>query len=849
MDGQFDKTALNSSWIFKMAWRDSRRNRSRLLLFISSIILGIAALVAIYSFGESLKKDIDKQAAALLGADLAISSNKPASAEAQKLLDSLGDSRSQQRSFASMIYFPKSKGTRLVQIKALEGDFPYYGSLETIPEKAGVEFKKGQTAIVDKTLMLQFNAAVGDSIKVGEVTFKIAGILQKAPGQTGISASVAPVVYIPFQYLEKTKLLKKGSRINYQYYYKFNDAEKVEKLAQKLEPRFEKADLDFQTVAGQKRDTGKSFEDLTQFLSLVGFVALLLGCIGVASAIHIYVREKLGTIAILRCLGVKASQAFLIYLIQIVGIGFIGSVIGAILGSILQQFLPFILQDLLPFKISSAISWISILQGIGLGIIISVLFALLPLISVRNISPLNTLRISYQETSVFKDPVKWLIYFLIVSFVIVFSYFQLYNWKEAFFFTFGVAFAFLLLTATASLLIWLTRRFFPSSWSYLWRQGLANLFRPNNQTLILIVSIGLGTLFIGTLYQVQNILINRVTMSSSSNQPNMILFDIQSGQKADVANIARKQGLPVISEVPIITMRIEEINGYTAADLKKDSTIKISRRAFSSELRVTYRDYLSDSEIITKGKWTGSSDASGPIYVSLEEEYARRIHVEIGDKITFNVQGALIPTVVGSFRQVDWSRVQTNFRLIFPTGVLEEAPQFHVLTTRVPNSEASAKFQRQIVVNFPNISIIDLDLVLSVIDDIMTKIGFIIKFMAGFSILTGLVVLIASVLISKYQRIQESILLRTLGGSKKQILIITALEYFFLGIFASAIGIILSLAGSWALAVYSFKTTFIPALLPMLVLLLLVSGLTVIIGLLNSRGILSRPPLEVLRGE
>ncbi|MBC8053366.1 MAG: ABC transporter permease [Sphingobacteriaceae bacterium] len=832
-----------------MAWRDSRRSRSRLFLFVSSIILGIAALVAIYSFGDSLKRDIDTQAASLLGADLSISSNKPVSAEMQGLLDSLGDSRSQQRSFASMVYFPKSQGTRLVQIKALEGDFPYYGSLETVPAKAGTDFKKARDVIVDKTLMLQFNAAVGDSLKVGEITFKIAGILQKAPGQTGISASVAPVVYIPFRYLEQTGLLKKGSRINYQYFYKFNDPDGVEKLVKRLEPRLEKADLNHQTVAEQKRDTGRSFEDLTQFLSLVGFVALLLGCIGVASAIHIYIREKLSTIAILRCLGVKASQAFLIYLIQIVGIGFIGSLIGAVLGTLIQQVLPFVLQDILPVEISVIVSWRAILQGIVLGVIISVLFAMLPLVSVRNISPLNTLRISYHETSVFKDPLKWLVYVLILGFVIGFSYLQLNSWREAVFFTVAVIVAFLILTGTAALLIWLVRRFFPSSWSYLWRQGLANLFRPNNQTLILIVSIGLGTAFISTLFLVQDILLNRVELSASGNQPNMVLFDIQSTQKEKVAALTRQQALPVISEVPIVTMRIEEVNGFTAADVKKDSTIKVSRRAFNSELRVTYRDTLSASERITQGKWIGKVTPDGVINVSLEEGYAKRIHVKIGDKITFNVQGALIPTVVSSFREVDWNRIQTNFRLVFPSGVLEDAPQFYVLMTRVANGQQSAKFQQAVVQAFPNISVIDLELVLNVLDEILSKIGFVIQFMAAFSIVTGLVVLVASVLISKYQRIQESVLLRTLGGSKRQILIITALEYLFLGAFAAATGIILSIGGSWALAKYNFKTSFSPDVLPLVILFFLISLLTVIIGLLNSRGILNRPPLEVLRGD
>jgi putative ABC transport system permease protein len=213
------------------------------------------------------------------------------------------------------------------------------------------------------------------------------------------------------------------------------------------------------------------------------------------------------------------------------------------------------------------------------------------------------------------------------------------------------------------------------------------------------------------------------------------------------------------------------------------------------------------------------------------------------------VQGALIPTIVGSFREVDWNRIQTNFLIVFPKGVLEDAPQFHVLLTRVQSPQASARFQQAMVRQFPNVSIIDLGLVLNVLDEILDKIGFVIRFMAGFSILTGLVVLIASVLISKYQRMQESVLLRTLGASRKQILTITALEYFFLGALAAATGIVLSLAASWALAHYTFETTFSPQLWPVMVIFLLVCLLTVIVGLANSRGVLSKPPLEILRQE
>ncbi len=845
------KGNLNLPWLFKMALRDSRRNRSRLFLFISSIILGIAALVAIYSFEDNLKQDIDNQAKTLLGADLVIETNKPVKPESIPMLESLGSRRSEERSFASMILFPKNNGTRLVNVKALQGDYPYYGAIETSPTTAGKSFRKSQEALVDQTLMLQFNASLGDPIKIGETTFKIAGILNKAPGQTGFSSSVAPAVYIPLKYLESTGLSQKGSRITTNYYYQFEDGTNVTRLAKRMEPELEKAELDYETIESRKENTGRSFEDLSRFLALVGFVALLLGCLGVASAIHIYIREKINTIAILRCLGVSSRQAFIIYLIQIVGIGFAGSVLGALLGAAIQQFLPLVLQDFLPVEITVNISWWAIVQGIALGVVISMLFALLPLISVRNISPLNTLRLSFEETHLFKDPLKWLVYLLIVLFVFVFTFLQIGGWQQSIYFTLGVLFSFLVLAGMAAALISMARRFLPSSWSYLWRQGFANLFRPNNQTLILVVSIGLGTAFICTLFFVQDILINRVTLSSSGNQPNMVLFDIQSAQKDSVGELTKKMGLPLIQQVPIVTMRLEAVNGRRASmlDDRRRNPDEISKRAFEREYRVTYRDSLTTSEKITEGIWRGEVKPNGPIYVSLEEGFAERINVEIGDKLVFNVQGAIVNTEVGSFRQVDWNRIQTNFLLIFPTGVLEDAPQFHVLITRVPGNAESAKFQQAVVKRFPNISIIDLGLVLSVLDEILSKIGFVIQFMAAFSIITGLVVLVASVLISKFQRIRESVLLRTLGASRKQILVITAMEYFFLGSLAAATGIILSLGSSWALARFSFESEFRPEALPVILLFLFITMLTVAIGLFNSRGILNRPPLEVLRNE
>ncbi|RZK54108.1 MAG: ABC transporter permease, partial [Pedobacter sp.] len=220
---QSENTKLSTAWLFKMAWRDSRKNRSRLLLFISSIVLGIAALVAVYSFKDNLQRDIDNQAKELTGADLIIESRKAITPKRQLMLDSLGEERSKEKSFASMVYFVKSGGNRLIQIKALEGNYPYYGNIETQPASAAKTFQQGKDALVDQTLLLQYDAKVGDSVKVGEVTFKIAGSLIKAPGQTGISTTVAPIVYIPLKYLEETELLKVGSRVNYKFFYRFSN--------------------------------------------------------------------------------------------------------------------------------------------------------------------------------------------------------------------------------------------------------------------------------------------------------------------------------------------------------------------------------------------------------------------------------------------------------------------------------------------------------------------------------------------------------------------------------------------------------------------------------------------------
>ncbi len=833
-----------------MAWRDTRRNRGRLLLFISSIIVGIAALVAINSFSENLQKDINREARSLLGADLQLESTQPMPDSLREVIDSLEGEQASSVNFVSMAYFPKSNATRLAYIRAMAGDYPFYGQVLTEPAEAYQSFRSGPQALVDKTMMLQFDLQVGDSIRVGEVSFLIAGQLNSSPGRAGITSSVAPLVMIPIDWLEKTGLVQRGSRIEYQYFYKLPEGFDTDTWVDTHELALKAADTRAETVGERKRSLSRAFGNLNTFLNLVGFIALLLGCIGVASAVNIYVKDKLSTVAVLRCLGASGRQAFLIYLLQITAMGLVGALIGAIAGTLLQLVLPLVLDDFLPVSnVSRDISWIAIIQGVVTGLGIAILFALVPLLGIRKVSPLRALRAEVEQQSSGFDPLQLGVYALIFLLVMGFTFFQTGGGIEAITFPSALAAAFLLLAGIAQLIRWSVRRFFPSHLSYIWRQSLANLYRPNNQTLMLMVSIGLGTALLTTLFFTRDLLLDQVRISGSGNRPNMILFDIQSSQKEGVAQLTSANDLPLIQQVPIVTMRLESIDGIDKITHLQDTTTEVRDWPYNREYRVTYRDTLIDSETIVQGEWHGDKPDDGTIYVSLADNIAKAMQAEPGTKLVFNVQGTPIETVVSSIREVDFNRVQTNFMVVFPTGVLEQAPQFHVVVTRTESEAQSATFQRKLVQQFPNVSVIDLTQILRSVDEVLGKVSFVIRFMALFSILTGILVLISSVSLSKYQRIRESVLLRTLGASRRQILWINALEYLLLGSLATFTGLILAIGGTWLLAVFQLEIPYTPNLWPILIIFILITGLTVLIGLFNSREVVNLPPLEVLRKE
>lgn len=832
-------------WPFKMAWRDGKASKKKLVLFMASIILGIAAVVSIQSFGENLKANIAMQSKSLMGADFKIDSNNPPNDEVVKIMDSLGGIKAREISFASMAAFPRTGATKLVDVRGIEGGFPFYGTIETDPISAAKTYQRNGGALVDATVMLQLGLKPGDSIKIGNSMLPVAGALKSVPGSNAIFSSIAPPVVIPYRFIAETGLIQTGSRINYDFYFKAPDMD-LKRLENTVGKRmdFLEADLDTHTATSDR--LGRRYGNFGKFLNLVAFIALLLGCVGIASAINIYIKEKLRAVAVLKCIGATRKQTFFIYLIQIAAMGLLGGILGTVGGLLLQQLFPIVLGDLLPVDVQIIYSPQIILMGILLGILMSVLFALYPLMGTLYVSPLQALRI--QSSSGTKSrKMATLVVLAILLFVLFFSFWILKDWKYSLAFIGGIIVTFAMLSGVAKLFMITVKKFFPHTWGFPARQSLLNLFRPQNQTLTLVLAIGVGTFLISTLYFTKDILQAQATLDDQSESPNIILLDIQNDQKEEVANTIKSQQLSLVNSVPIVTMRVNSINGVPANTIKKDTTSQIQRWILNHEFRVTYRDSLMASEKLQEGKWTPQFTGNDSIPISVSNNFARDAKVGLGDKISFNVQGVLLNTFVGSIRTVDWSRMQMNFTVVFPKGVLDKAPQFTVMATNVPNEDASARLQQELVKKFPNVSIIDLRQVLTEIKNILGQIDWLISFMAFFSILTGLVVLLGAVRTSKYQRIKESVLLRTLGAKSRQIFKILALEYFFMGMLGALSGILLSLIASLLLGLLLFDTPFIPSWIPFLVLLPGIVILVLIIGLSNSISVIKSPPLEVLR--
>ena len=839
-----------------MAAREVRAAPRRLLPLAGSVAIGVAALVAIDSFTDNVRDSVRSQAQSLLGADLVLSGRRSFSGRAEAVLDTLaagGAGLARVTSFSGMALVPRTTGTRLVQVEAVEAGYPYYGQIVTDPASAWGELQTGRRTIVEPSLLSALNARVGDTLLLGEARFEISGTVVSAPGNTGFRAAFGPRIFIPAAHLAETRLLGFGSRAEYEAYVRLPPGKSPQALADRYRKDLRTERVNIRTVAEDQNNLNDSLTRLTRYLGLVALVALLLGGIGVSSAVVVFIRQRWETVAVLRCLGASARLVLGVYVLEAVVMGLVGSAIGAMGGVIAQRVLPRLLAGLLPVDVQPQISWPSTMLGVGVGVLVSFLFAAIPLLAIRRIAPLAALRRPYEaEAAATRRFDLWRVtaMLLLAAAMLALAAMQAGSWKQGAVFSSGIAAALLVLWGAAWCLAAAARKWSPSRWPYVWRQGVANLQRPSNQTTTVVLAIGFGAFLLGTILLVQANLLRTLRITGGPARPNLVLFDIQPDQRAPIDGMLSSTGLDATGPVPIVPMRIQSVKGRSVtallADTAKDAADSPNTWPFRHEYRSTYRDTLVSSERLVAGRWW-KGRAAGEI--SIESGVARELGVGVGDSIVWDVQGVLLPTRITSLRDVEWARFEPNFFVVFAPGVLEKAPQSLVILTRIESAADRGVFQRRVAERFPNVTTLDLSSLQQTLESLIARVVLAIRFMALFTLGTGALVLVGALATSRFQRIREGALLRTLGATSSQVFRIVLAEYLSLGLMASAAAVVLAVVAAWAIAHFLFDGDFVPALTPLAGLVIAVTGLTVAVGLINSRDVLRRPPLEVLRAE
>jgi len=846
-------------FVLRMAAREIRAAPRRLLLLTASIAIGVAALVAIGSFTDNLRDSVRGQARALLGADFALSSRRVFPRAAETVLDTIaahGGTVARLTSFSGMAYVPRTSGTRLVQVAAVEGGYPFYGEIRTDPAAAWPELGRGGRVVVDPSLLTALSARVGDTLALGEARFVISGGIVSAPGNVGIRTAFGPRIYIAARDLPETRLLGFGARAEYEAFVRLAPGVSPQELAERYRPALLPERVRVRTVAEDQANLNDALGRLTGYLGLVGLIALLLGGIGVSSGVVVFIRQRLDTIAVLRCLGASAGRVLAIYATEAAAMGLAGSALGAAAGVLAQRLLPRLLAGLLPVDVQPVVSPAAVALGLGMGLWVALIFALIPLLAVRRVPPLAALRRDVEpEGRRWLDPRRLAAGAALAISVVILAQLQVGSWRKGAAFSAGVAVALLVLWGAAWLLIRAARRWLPAQWPYVWRQGLANLHRPANQTATVVLAIGFGAFLLGTLFLVQHNLLRTLRITGGPARPNLVLFDIQPDQVPVVDRVLVDGGYRVVGPVPIVPMRIQSIKGRPAMAAPADTLDAPDERApgrrdnwaIRREYRSTYRDSLVASERLLEGRWW--TRAAGPTQISVEREVATELGLGIGDEVVWDIQGVPLATRVASIREVDWARFEPNFFVVFAPGALESAPQTYVTLTRVETAAARGALQRRIAERLPNVTSVDLSSVQETLERLIDRVVLAIRFMALFTLGTGTLVLVGALATSRFQRIREGALLRTLGATRGQLFLIVLSEYLSLGLMAAVVALALAGVAGWALARYVFDGSFTLPVGPFAGIGAAVVLLTVAVGLANSREVLRRPPLEVLRAE
>lgn len=841
------------------ARREGRAAPRRLALLAATVALGVAALTAINGFTANLRQSIRDQSRALLGADIRLSSSRRFSATADSILAAAaaGGAVARTVSFDAMAYAPAAHATRLVDVEAVGPGWPFYGTVRTDPAAAWTRLGTGHVVIVDPSLFASLGVKAGDSISIGNTRFEVAGSAVEVPGEVTALSAFAPSVYIPVGDAEATGLLGFGARLSYEAYIRLPATAEVKAAANGIRAPLRTLSISVRTASDDERDLNDSLTKLARYLGLVALAALLLGGIGIASASRELIARRIESIAVLRCLGAPAGTVLLAYLLEAGGIGLAGGVIGVAGGTALQLSVPSLLRGMIPVNVQVAADPATMALGIGLGVWVTVVFALGPLLAIRWVPPLAALRRDVEDLVLPRDAWRWVARLLLAGSVLLLAALQVRSLIVAAGFSVALAVAAGLLALVAAGLVRLAR-LAPSRLPYTWRQGLANLHRPANQTASVILALGFGAFVLLTLFLTERSLLARFAIDTRPDRPDLVFFDIQPDQVEGVRQILTAGGATPGSFTPIVPMRIRALKGRPVTAIAADTSRRTAGSgprpgswALRREYRSTWRDTATASERVTDGRWwhLGEGRQGGAVPISVEEGLAGTLGVTIGDTITWDVQGAEVTTRVANLRHVEWTRFEPNFFVVFPAGPLDQAPQTLVALTRGNSPTTRAALQAAVVARYPNISAIDASVLAESLARLVSRIALAVRFMALFSLAAGATVLISAVAASRRQRRREGVLLKTLGATRAQVMRIAVVEYAALGLLAAVAASGLAIAGAALLAKSRFE---LPLVVPGGALALVAAGLaalSVIVGLWTGREVFSGTALEELRGE
>jgi len=853
-------------FVVTMAMREIRASWQRLLFFFICIAIGVGSIVALRSLIQSVRVALAGEARTLLGGDLVVSTNRPWS---PVVLDRLAAEqragritlRSETVEIPTMVRSADTAraAARMVELRAIGPEFPLYGTLVLQDGTYSHALVAGGGALVRPELLAQFELAVGDRIQIGSRTFDIRGVIVTEPGRRIGAFTLGPRVIIDRADLVSTGLLAFGSRVSYQQLLRAPD-EVSEQLAFDLRQLF--AD-EFVNVRWYRRTEDQMGENLTRaenYLSLVGLVVLILGGIGVSSVTRVFVQQKVRSIAILKCVGSTSAQMLAVYMTQVVLLGIGGSVLGVALAGGVLAAVPAFVGDLATvLKVDVGLTPSAVVQGLAIGLLVSLLFSLVPLLEVRHVKPSLLLRQDVPRPARF-DWLKWGVTAAVAAALVAVASWQAGSVEVGLLLSAGfVATAVVLHLAGAALV----RAVQPlrNSRSFALRHAVLHIARPGNQTRVILLAVGLGAFFILGVRSLQTNLLRDFAVQAGPNAPDMFLIDIQQDQRDALAAFLDEANgsAPAPRVMPTLRARVTAVQGR---EMDIDSYRETRGRGLSREYTVTYRPHLEANEVLIDGAWWDDTPPppSGEAQVSIEERFNDRdddgnfrvgSRIQVGDQMRFDVLGRTITARVTSVRRVDWQDFRAGgFMFVFRPGTFDGAPHTYISALQASRDPlARARMQAALASRFPNVSVIDLREILQIIQTIVDNVTLAVTVVGLLVLLSGGLILVGAVSMTKFRRVYEAAILKTLGASSRLIAAMLVLEYGVLGAIAGTVGAAGAIVLSWAIARFALELPWEATPAITIGGIVATALLVAAIGVLASVDVLRHKPLATLRAE